>query len=95
MKTTECPNVHCRSTEAALRLEVELLMQHIKELEAAQTWQLVNTAPSDTTLLLYSPDRGPANCERIDVNVFVSSRSGTMHAWATHWMPLPEPPKGE
>lgn len=63
-----------------------------------QDWQPIETAPHDTTVLLYCPNRGLANPERI----YTGQASGgwwrhgvsTMHrdAWATHWMPLPAPP---
>lgn len=59
---------------------------------APSGWQPIETAPSDVPVLLYSPDRGVANEERIEVRVFHSTHGGSMHAWATHWMPLPPPP---
>lgn len=61
-------------------------------LENAQEWQPIETAPSDTVVLLYSPDRGIANEEKIECRDFRSTKGGSQHAWATHWMPLPNPP---
>ncbi len=55
-------------------------------------WQPIETAPKDTVVLLYSPDRGPGNESKIEARVFWDTRGGHQHAWATHWMPLPVPP---
>ena len=65
----------------------------IAELERAQQWQPIETAPADVPLLLYCPDRGPANEARCECREYRNTRGGTEHAWATHWMPLPEAPK--
>ena len=62
-------------------------------------WQPIETAPHDTKVLLYCPHRGIANEERIELGKAtfgeyipgVKSTRGA-HAWATHWMPLPEFP---
>lgn len=55
-------------------------------------WQPIETAPSDTPLLLFCPNRHFANPERIEVAVYACSRAGTNHAWATHWAPIPPGP---
>lgn len=55
-------------------------------------WQTVDTAPDDTEVLLFCPNRHFTNKERIEVGVFRCSRSGSSHAWATHWAPLPNGP---
>lgn len=62
-------------------------------------WQPIETAPHETDVLLFCPDKGIANPERIELGVAshgwtrngVSNRSA--HAWATHWMPLPPAPQ--
>ena len=55
-------------------------------------WKPIETAPSDVVIMLYMPDRGITNEERIECGVFRNSKAGTQHAWATHWMSLPKPP---
>ena len=65
----------------------------VRKLVSAQQWQTIETAPADVPLLLYCPDRGPANEERFECREYRNTRGGTQHAWATHWMPLPEAPK--
>jgi hypothetical protein len=55
-------------------------------------WQPIETAPSDTQVLLYTPNLHESNPERIESRVYHDSRAGSRHAWATHWMPLPPPP---
>lgn len=63
-----------------------------QSLSAGQEWQPIETAPSDTVVLLYSPDRGISNEERIECREFRNTKGGTQHSWATHWMPLPASP---
>lgn len=48
--------------------------------------------PKDLTVLLYCPDRGPTNGERMEVSPYRTS-GGSLHAWATHWQPLPAAPE--
>jgi hypothetical protein len=55
-------------------------------------WQPIETAPSDTVVLLYTPHLHVTNPERIEARIYHVSRAGSRHAWATHWMPLPAPP---
>jgi hypothetical protein len=55
-------------------------------------WQPIETAPSDTPVLLYTPNLHESNSERIESRVYHDSRAGSRHAWATHWLPLPPPP---
>lgn len=68
-------------------------------IDAMEQWQQIETAPHDTELLLYCPFRHESNPERIETGKATRGDRGTvkstysMHAWATHWMPLPEPPK--
>ena len=66
-------------------------------------WQPIETAPENEKVLLYCPFRHFTNIERIEVDYASKQRyfsngkpvfgSGSHHAWATHWMPLPNPPK--
>jgi hypothetical protein len=59
-------------------------------------WQPIETAPKDTALLLFCPDIGIANQERIELDQAVSTfgreRGWSRHAWAAAWMPLPAAP---
>lgn len=61
-------------------------------------WKPIETAPHDKDVLLYCPDRGPTNRERIELGRASTGRRNAVssnvshHAWATHWMPLPPPP---
>lgn len=50
-------------------------------------------APRDVDLLLYCPNIHVSNPERVEVGLYKSIKSGTMHAWATHFMPLPDAPE--
>lgn len=56
-------------------------------------WRPIESAPSDTPVLLYTPKLHEANPERIEAREYHNSRAGSRHAWATHWMPLPSAPK--
>lgn len=58
-------------------------------------WKTIDTAPPDTELLLFCPERHFTNRERIEVGVASNSRAGTSHAWATHWAYLPTGPDPE
>lgn len=61
-------------------------------------WLPIETAPHNEQVLLYCPERGIANHERIELGYASHGRrvgetsSVSAHSWATHWMPLPEPP---
>jgi hypothetical protein len=61
---------------------------------ARMGWQPIETAPAKVSVLLYCPERGITNNERIELG-WADSGSGSYHAWATHWMHLPTPPTGE
>jgi Protein of unknown function (DUF551) len=63
-------------------------------------WQPIETAPANTEVLLFCPDRGcESNTERIELGMasrgWRNSVCSNMsyHQWATHWMPLPPPPE--
>jgi hypothetical protein len=62
-----------------------------RERERCARWQPIETAPVGKDVLLYCPERGLMNEERIELG-WADSGRGSHHAWATHWMPLPEPP---
>jgi hypothetical protein len=69
---------------------------------SAADWQPIETAPENTTLMLYCPYRHESNYERFEVGIASGGRyyedgtraQGTWshHAWATHWAKLPSPP---
>lgn len=61
--------------------------------EAVQEWQPIDTCPVDTCVLMFCPDTGLTNDERIESGIYHCTRGGYRHAWATHWMSLPKPPK--
>jgi hypothetical protein len=75
----------------------------LRSTDLVGVWSPIETAPENQTVLLYCPDRGVFNKERIELgkaaqgSYFADGRriGGTWsyHSWATHWMPLPEPPK--
>lgn len=54
-------------------------------------WNPIETAPADEPLLLFCPQRDVSNLQRIEVGAARTS-SGSHHAWATHWAPLPAAP---
>lgn len=65
---------------------------------AMPPWHPIETAPHGQLVLLYCPDRGPANPERIELDYASrGSRNAvgstvSRHAWATMWQPLPDLP---
>jgi len=64
-------------------------------------WQKIDSAPHNQLVLLFCPHRGVSNPERIELDYashgWTRDGASTMshHAWATYWMPLPEPPRNE
>ncbi len=54
-------------------------------------WKTIDSAPIDSTLLLYCPHRHETNVERIEIGCAHTS-TGSHHAWATHWAYLPNGP---
>jgi hypothetical protein len=71
--------------------------EHIEELklsampqQVVSEWQPIETAPEHCRVLLYCPYRCVSNPERIEADYY--SFNGSYHSWATHWMPLPQPP---
>lgn len=65
----------------------ELLEKYYEELKAERTWQPIETIPDRTTILVW---------DNLSKSWMVtSSISGFIvgSKQATHWMPLPEPPK--
>lgn len=61
-------------------------------------WMPIETAPHGESVLLYCPERGPTNPERVELGCASTGHRNAIgstvsrHAWATHWMPLPAPP---
>ena len=71
---------------------VEAIATARREERERRAWQPIETAPVDKSVLLYCPEREPiSNRERIEMD-YAHTSHGSHHAWATHWMPLPEPP---
>ncbi len=64
----------------------------------ADPWRPIQTAPHNEQVLLYCPERGITNHERIELGYASHGRrvgetsSVSAHSWATHWQPLPHPP---
>lgn len=59
-------------------------------------WRPIEEAPEDTPVILASPQTWPEPCWEVSVGVgSVTNFEGgqTRHGYATHWMPLPEPPE--
>lgn len=79
------------------------LLARITELEAAQTWQPIESAPKDgTRILTIDPDFVGLH-EGADVARYTGAFGGAWldnarhipdTVYPTHWMPLPTPPKG-
>lgn len=55
-------------------------------------WRPIETAPADTDVLLYCPDRHYTNPERVELGQAKNTKGGSAHSWATHWMPVPSAP---
>lgn len=65
-------------------------------------WQPIETAPKDGTVILVyiqSPLNGDAWCDVVFYNnirdMFMTGTVCIGHDFVTHWMPPPEPPKGD
>ncbi len=62
-------------------------------------WQPISTAPKDGTRILVCRPKG-FSVNRVGVDMFMEcgGRKSWIHSednfQPTHWMPLPEPPKG-
>lgn len=83
-----------------LQAQIEHLREQVADLEPADMtgWRPIAEAPHGVEVLLYCPDRGIANKARVELGYAShGSRDGaassvSYHAWATHWMPLPDAP---
>ena len=64
----------------------------IKELEAAQAWQPIESVPPGVEVLLYCPARHFTNPERIEMG-YGDNGAGSHHSWATMWQPKPPFPR--
>jgi Protein of unknown function (DUF551) len=59
-------------------------------------WQPIETAPKDgTDILVYSNERIISAHWSVPADAWVEVVHDYSFAAPTHWMPLPEPPKGE
>lgn len=57
-------------------------------------WQPIDTAPHETEVWLYCPERGITNHERVELGMASHGRgpgSKSYHAWATFWQPCKKP----
>lgn len=78
----------------------ENLRARVAELEAAQEWRPLYDeakdewiAPADVDVLLFMPSTHPQLPAEIKAGFARSTKGGWFAGWATHWMPLPAPPK--
>ena len=74
-----------------------IIRNAIRDLLQSMQWQPIDEdckAKTDVDYLLFCPERGISNPERIEFGTVLTSR-GSHHAWATHFMPLPAPPRKE
>lgn len=74
---------------------MKALNENRAEVDDMSEWKPIATAPADVELLLYSPAIGSWREPRIEIRLFWDTQARTRHAWATHWMPLPDPPAEE
>lgn len=87
---------YCPTEEAVVAYSRALIAEASARATAAERercarWQPIETAPVGKDVLLYCPARGLTNEERIELG-WADSGRGSHHAWATHWMPLPDGP---
>lgn len=80
--------------------EIERLRARVAELEAAQTWQPIDTAPKDgTEIVVFAPGNRDGFPEPLPDIVSLCAWHGDAGFCVdelrqpTHWMPLPAPPK--
>jgi len=78
--------------------EVKSLQRRITELEQAQAWQPIETAPKDgTAILLYAPSevgRGRTVWPGCYVESYAEwLQIGGGFVDPTHWRPMPDPPE--
>ena len=75
---------------------VQAQAQRIAELEAAQGWQPIETAPKDgTAMLVYPHLNGCGAVARLTRYGQWLTLPGRYTVHPTHWMPLPAPPATE
>jgi hypothetical protein len=66
--------------------------------ERMSDWRPIETAPHGVDVLLYCPERGISNPERIELGAastgWTTAFGSTVsyHGWATMWQPLPAMP---
>jgi hypothetical protein len=61
-------------------------------IDVLQGWQPIETAPKDERVLLFCPELSATNKQRIELDAAYSTKGRYAHSWATHWLPLPQPP---
>lgn len=60
---------------------------------AKEGWQPIETAPRDIEVLLGWWTTWPDRQWKMSSDLAGSTKGGWLHGQATHWQPLPEPPK--
>lgn len=68
----------------------KLIEAAISELRAASQWRPIESAPDDTDVLIYT---GECATPEIKISMAFCTKGGWAAGFATHWMPLPTPPK--
>lgn len=86
---------HALLVDEALRLRAR-----VAELEAAQKWKPLYDeekdewiAPADVDVLLFESPTHHTIVPNMKVDFARSTKGGWTSGWASHWMPLPPPPK--
>ena len=94
----QCVNVLFGENECMKDIEkvnIETVTPIIQTFMDSKTeWRDIESAPVDIEVLMYCPERGIANNERIEMGYAHTSR-GSHHSWATKWQLLPTPPAGK
>lgn len=89
-----------RPLEDALKEQLEKAHARIAELEAANEWQPIETAPNDGTEIMVMGVMPKTKKEYIVIaaydrlgECFMNDLQLVGHDFLTHWQPLPQPPK--
>lgn len=88
---------------SAVQTNLRAAADRIEALQAAQAWQPIETAPARTEVLVYIPTAktrpvrtGRYGLESTGKRLWVYGGEFAFDVGkATHWMPLPQPPKEE
>jgi hypothetical protein len=69
-----------------------VLLERLRDVEVAHHWQVIDTAPKDTALLLYSSFGYVVGHFNTALNQWVNGWDHRPLQYVTHWMPLPQAP---